>query len=87
MASREASQDNQPIYYGWLGHGAVPLAQRDIVKRGDCAVVTAAVPSPPVVPGAADRPNAIDVLPLSGREAGLDVATMQERYPLLRNAL
>ena len=63
------------------------LAQRDTVKRGGCAVVTSAVPSPPVVPDAADRPNAIDVLPLSGREAGLDVATMQKRYPLLRNAL
>ena len=87
LASREASLDNQPIDFGWLGQGAVPLAQRDTVKRGDCAVMTAAVPSPPVVPDAADRPNAIDVLPLSGREAGLDVATMQERYPLLRNAL
>ncbi|MGB3446697.1 MAG: TIGR03809 family protein [Xanthobacteraceae bacterium] len=87
LASREAALDNQPIDFGWLGQEAVPLAQRDIVKRGDCAVLTAAVPSPPVVPDGADRPDAFDALPLSGREAGLDVATMQERYPLLRNAL
>jgi hypothetical protein len=86
LTSREASLDNQPIDFGWLGQGAVPLAQRDIVKRGDRAIAAVPIASPPVAP-AIDGPNAADALPLSGHAPSLDVTTMQERYPLLRNAL
>lgn len=86
LASCEASLDNRPIDFAWLGQGAVPLAQRDIVKRDDCAMAVAPIPSPPVAP-AIDVPGATDALPLPGQAASLDLATMQDRYPLLRNAL
>lgn len=86
LASREASLDNRPIDFAWLGQGAVPLAQRDIVKRDDCAMAVAPIPSPPVAP-AIDVSGATDALPLPGQAASLDLATMQDRYPLLRNAL
>lgn len=76
LASREASLDNRRADFGWLGRGAVPLAQRDIVTRGDGVAV--AIASPPVVPDVIDPPPA---------KAELDLATMQQRYPLLRNAL
>lgn len=86
LASREASLDNRPIDFAWLGQGAVPLAQRDIVKRDDCAIAVAPIASPPVAP-AIDAPSAGDALPLPSPAASLDLATMQNRYPLLRNAL
>ncbi len=86
LASREASLDNRPIDFAWLGQGAVPLAQRDIVKRDDCAMGATPIASPPVAP-AIDGPSAADALPLSGQAASLDLTTMQNRYPLLRNAL
>lgn len=84
LASREASLNNQPIEFAWLGQGAVPLAQRDAVKRDDCAMAAAPIASPPVAP-AIDTPRV--AASLSGQAAGLDLATMQNRYPLLRNAL
>lgn len=96
LASREASLDNRPIDFAWLGQGAVPLAQRDIVKRDDCTMAVAPIASlpvasppiasPPVVP-AIDGPSVAAALPLSGPAASLDLVTMQNRYPLLRNAL
>lgn len=111
LASREASLDNRPIDFGWLGQGAVPLAQRDIVRRDDRAMTVAPIasppvpnppisnlptaslplssrpiPSPPVAP-AIDAPGVADALPLPGPAASLDLATMRDRYPLLRNAL
>ncbi|MBN8963239.1 MAG: TIGR03809 family protein [Rhizobiales bacterium] len=86
LASREASLDNRPIDFAWLGQGTVPLAQRDIVKRADCATAAAPIASPPVAP-AIDVPSVAVALPLPGQAASLDLATMQNRYPLLRNAL
>ncbi len=86
LASREASLDNQPIEFGWLGQGAVPLAQREIARRGDVAMTAAPVASPPTAP-AIDVPSVVDALPVSALAASLDPATMQDRYPLLRNAL
>ncbi|MGN6309071.1 MAG: TIGR03809 family protein [Xanthobacteraceae bacterium] len=86
LASREASLDNRPIDFAWLGQGAVPLAQRDIVKRDDCAMTVAPIASPPVAP-VIDLPSVADALPLPGQAASLDLATMQSRYPLLRNGL
>lgn len=86
LASREASLNNQPIDFGWLGQGAPPLAQRDIVKREDCMIAASSSVSRPVVP-AVEAPDATTVLPLPGEAASLDLATMQDRYPLLRTAL
>ncbi|MCO5129895.1 MAG: TIGR03809 family protein [Xanthobacteraceae bacterium] len=77
LASREALPDNRPADLGWLGQRAVPLARRDIVTRGDGVAV--AIPSPPVAPDVTETPPPA--------RADLDLATMQERYPLLRNAL
>lgn len=85
LASREASLNNQPIDFSWLGQGAVPLARRDIVKCDDGAIAAQPIVSPPVVP-VVDVPGATNASPLPG-QAGLDLVTMQDRYPLLRNAL
>jgi len=86
LASREASMDNQPIDFAWLGQGAMPLAQRDIVQRDDCAMAVTPIASLPVAPAIAG-PGAADAVSLSGQGASLDLASMQSRYPLLRNAL
>lgn len=114
LASREASLDNRPIDFGWLGQGAVPLARRDMVRRDDRAVAVTPIPSPPIpsppvlnppvlnppisdlpiasrpipsppVAPAIDVPSVADALPAPA--ASLDLATMRDRYPLLRNAL
>lgn len=100
LASREASLNNQPIDFGWLGRAAVPLAQREIVTRADCltqdvrevataaaaTIVAVPVAAPPVVP---DAPDVADAPPASsdGMVPLLDLVAIQERYPLLRNAL
>ncbi len=94
LASREASLNNQPIDFGWLGRDAVPLKQREIVARADCltqdvreaaATTVVAVAAPPVVP---DAPDLADAPATSDSIAPvLDLVAMQERYPLLRNAL
>lgn len=100
LASREASLDNQPVDFGWLGRDAVPLARREIVTRADClthdireamtataaaTIVAVAVAAPPVAPDAPDVADAPgrsdDMAPV------LDLTAMQQRYPLLRNAL
>jgi uncharacterized repeat protein (TIGR03809 family) len=86
LASREASLDNRPIEFAWLGQGAVPLAQRNIVKGDDRAIAAVPIASPPVAP-AIDVPSVVEALPLPSPAASLDLATMQNRYPLLRNAL
>lgn len=86
LASREASLDNQPIEFGWLGQGAVPLAQREIAGRDDHAMAARPVVSPPVAP-TIDAPRVADAMPVAALAASLDLATMQDRYPLLRNAL
>ena len=82
LASREAALNNQPIDFGWLGQGVVPLAQRDIVRQDACAVAAAITASPPVA-----SPPVAPVIDLPDRAVSLDLATMQDRYPLLRNAL
>lgn len=91
LASREASLDNRPIDFAWLGQGAVPLAQRDIVKRDDRAIAAVPIASPPIasppVAPTIDVPSVVEALPLPSPAASLDLATMQNRYPLLRNAL
>lgn len=101
LASREASLDNRPIDFAWLGQGAVPLAQRDSVRRDDRAMAVAQIqsrqipsppipspqiPSPPVAP-MVEVPSIADAVPLPSQAVTLDLATMQDRYPLLRNAL
>jgi len=83
LASREASLNNRPIDFDWLGRDALPLAQRDSVKRYDRASASAPVASPPAI----DGPGAAHALPMPSQTAALDLATMQDRYPLLRNAL
>lgn len=96
LASREASLNNQPIDFGWLGRDAVSLARREIVTRADCltqdvreaaagaTVVAVAVAAPPVVP---DVPGTDAPASCESIAPVLDLMAMQERYPLLRNAL
>jgi hypothetical protein len=92
LASREATPGNRPIDLSWLGREATPLAQRDCVRNPRAvsappvAIVAASPPvqPSPVVAGDAAAPPLV-VQP--GWERGLDLAVMQERYPLLRNTL
>ena len=78
--------------FPWLGREATPLAQRDCVRNPRAVsappVAMAADATPvqpsPVVAGDATAPPLV-VQP--GWERGLDLAVMQERYPLLRNTL
>jgi hypothetical protein len=86
LASREASLNNQPVDFDWLGQDVVPLAQRDIVKCDDRTGAAAPIASPPVSPPI-DVTHHDGTLPIAGRTAAFDLATIHERYPLLRNSL
>lgn len=89
LLSREATRDNRPIDFSWLGRPAVPLAQRDAVQgdRADRPVTTANVSEPIAM---ATSPEVAAELPAPGVhpgwDRGIDLATIQQRYPLLRNA-
>ena len=89
LLSREATRDNRSIDFAWLGRPAVPLAQRDVVQRA-CATVPVARPSAvEPVTVAAPQQAAIEAPPREvrpGWEQRLDLAAIQQRYPLLRNA-
>ena len=90
LASREATPDNRAIDLSWLGRAAIPLAERDIVKSCDPApsiAVGSLQRASLASGGAASRPAATLPAAQPGWEQVLDVAAMQERYPLLRNAL
>jgi uncharacterized repeat protein (TIGR03809 family) len=95
LASREALPDNSAVDLSWL-NGARPLPPRrnplsgyyvppEALRRAEQPQLPASVlkpaiadPSPDIAPGpAAD----------GGWQQALDPAAMQERYPLLRNAL
>lgn len=89
LASREATADNRPIDVSWLGQDVTPLARRDCVRNPPpvfapaVAVVDASPPVQPSSPVAAGEKT----LPPTVPPVSLDLAVMQERYPLLRNAL
>ncbi len=91
LASREATPDNRAIDLSWLGRAAIPLAERDIVKdaRGlaPSMVAGSLQQTSRASGGAASRPAATLPAVQPGWEQALDVTAMQERYPLLRNAL
>jgi len=98
LLSREASLDNSPIDISWLGRSGVispPLCKR--------VEFLAAVPRPEEIvaplrtaPIAAEPdPVLLDEVSIAPEDdalertvaLALDIAAMQERYPLLRNAL
>lgn len=89
LASREATADNRPIDVSWLGQDVTPLARRDCVRNPRpvfapaVAVIDASPPVQPSSPVTAGEKN----LPPTTSPVSLDLAVMQERYPLLRNAL
>jgi uncharacterized repeat protein (TIGR03809 family) len=99
LASREATPDNKPVDLSWLGQPALPLARRAPVMsplagplpraaegEGAAPVLAAAA-----APKAEESDTAADLAPPlvvhPGWDKGFDLAAIQERYPLLRNAL
>lgn len=85
LASREALPDNSAVDISWL-NSPRPLPPRRNPLSGYYA--------PPPSPRRADAPQAIadpapDIAPAAagGWQQALDPSAMQERYPLLRNAL
>jgi|SRR5665213_682519 len=103
LSTREASPDNSAVDISWLGHARAAQARstawRDQAPwRRPQAAPIAAEPSPSDVPAAAqalhvfadDAPSAPDShAPAldNAPELTLDLTVMQQRYPLLRNAL
>jgi len=92
LATREASLDNRPVDFSWLGQGTLQLAQREIVKREACtdaalAAPTIAAPAITVASEAPLAPEPVDVAAAPVWPQPIDFAALQERYPLLRSAL
>jgi uncharacterized repeat protein (TIGR03809 family) len=103
LSTREASADNSAVDISWLGHARAAHARgaalRDQVSwRRPQSAQIAAEPPPSHVPAASspahvfsgDAPSAPDAdAPGLDIAAGLtlDLTVMQQRYPLLRNAL
>jgi uncharacterized repeat protein (TIGR03809 family) len=102
LLSREASLDNSPIDISWLGRSGVISPPRNLVSRAqadDFEPPHAAISAEPLAYVASIAP---DIEPVVAHEAPaapdrdvfeetvaltLDIVAMQERYPLLRNAL
>jgi uncharacterized repeat protein (TIGR03809 family) len=102
LLTREASLDNSAIDVSWLGRTGVIFPPRremprdqvrsfepppaklsaESLARDISAVATTAPVAPDQVPSATDAPPLDDTAVPT-----LDLAVMQERYPLLRNAL
>jgi uncharacterized repeat protein (TIGR03809 family) len=97
LLTREASLDNSAIDLSWLGRGR-PALPRD----GRVRVQPRPLPPPPVetpVKLVPDMPLAMEIKHVASVEAPsaptmdhasaltLDLASIQQRYPLLRNAL
>lgn len=98
LASREATPDNKPVDLSWLGQPALPLARRAHVMcplagpmpwaaegKGAAPVQVADAPSAETDTVADPAPPPLVVHP--GWDKGFDLTAIQERYPLLRNAL
>lgn len=99
LSTREASRDNSAVDLSWLGRSALP----DQVDRPQSRPVQIAVELPThevsIVPEtsrvhsdkAPSAPamgmTAMEPASQNASELTLDIAAMQERYPLLRNAL
>jgi len=90
LASREATPNNRPVDFAWLGRDAVPLAQRNSVRfdQGERRATAADVSEPIVISAPAEVAAELPV-PEADTDwgQGLDLATIQQRYPLLRNTL
>jgi uncharacterized repeat protein (TIGR03809 family) len=101
LLTREASLDNSAIDLSWLGRGR-PTLPRDGRQRADSLRVQARPLSPrpaeSPVKLAPDLPVAVEIDQIVSLEAPsvpadhaselmLDLASIQQRYPLLRNAL
>jgi uncharacterized repeat protein (TIGR03809 family) len=102
LSVREASLDNAAVDMSWLGRGKGSLSRseplHDQLRRPQVQAVSVAAEPPPqevyqevsiavqaelvVADEAPSAPAIDDVVQLT-----LDIAAMQERYPLLRNAL
>ena len=102
LSTREASRDNSAVDLSWLGRRAAPRRRADIAGSGLIgrsprpAQIAAELPSHEVsiVPetnhvNSDEAPSApaMDSPRSSFGADTLDIAVMQERYPLLRNAL
>ena len=103
LLTREASRDNSAIDYSWLGRGRpAPRRVPPIRDRIDRLppFAAAAAPQPmrvPVVAASehisadeapcAPESEAPPIEPVWNNGETLDIAVMQERYPLLRNAM
>lgn len=103
LLTREATLGNSPIDISWLGRSGViapPLSQRIEVRS--FAPQPAEIPAPLHVAPIAAEPEPVLADEVMADEApvvpedealertmalALDIAAMQERYPLLRNAL
>src|SRR5208337_4807499 len=86
LATREASRDNSAVDISWLGHHT-PAPLRDVpiaaVTVHVCSDEAPSAPNPDTPAGGRTADPLLDHAP----EPILDIAAMQERYPLLRNAL
>ncbi|MBR1122076.1 TIGR03809 family protein [Bradyrhizobium lablabi] len=100
LLTREASLDNSPIDISWLGRSGVMLPPRREPARAEARGFEpppAEIPAPlHVAPIAAEpEPVLADEVPVAPEQDALaktvaltlDIVAMQERYPLLRNAL
>jgi uncharacterized repeat protein (TIGR03809 family) len=102
LSTREASADNSAVDISWLGHARVAQARsaasREVPWRRPQPAAVAAEPPPSEIPAASspvhvfsgDAPSApeADAPALENApELTLDLTVMQQRYPLLRNAL
>jgi hypothetical protein len=97
LSTREASRDNSAVDLSWLGRrsalnaGRPPLPDQvdrpqpkpaQIAAPQEVSIVPDEAPSAPATITTTAAPASQNALELT-----LDIAVMQERYPLLRNAL
>ncbi|HEY5063946.1 MAG TPA: TIGR03809 family protein [Xanthobacteraceae bacterium] len=103
LSTREASPDNSAVDISWLGHARAAQARGAVLRdqvpwRRPQPAQIAAEPPPSDIPAASqavrvfagDAPSAPDAdAPAldNAPELTLDLTVMQQRYPLLRNAL
>jgi uncharacterized repeat protein (TIGR03809 family) len=87
LLSREASLDNSPIDISWLGRtGVVSPPRHDAMPAPLHVAPIAAEPEPVLMDETIIAPDADGALAQTVALT-LDIVAMQERYPLLRNAL
>jgi hypothetical protein len=95
LSTREASLDNSAIDLSWLGRGRATPARSDARRLPFKSEPVSIAPEPPrndvTIPAEPESISSKEApsAPLieSVLDLTLDIAAMQERYPLLRNAL